>query len=998
MQTRIRHLEKQHAENQERIKELSQAKDERDRFHGIIQKLQTKCQNFHQEAQDAKAQLQKLQSDNDRLAKAQEEHDADYEIAGIDKEMAEERAEQAEAELESLREKLEERDMELDVLRSEAELFTADMSPEEREQAGYYRLQHENDRLRQALVALKEMTGEQEQDLKVRIRELEADVNQVEPLREEIVLLEERITKADDIIEHLQAQVDANSEWEVVHDELSAKAQDLEEQVAEKILVIRDLESIKELNDELELQHLEQEDEMRAELDAKDIELAQQAQRIAEQTALIADHEELVSKFRDLVYELQGKMADAESSRNMTEAQAKDTTGRFNEVMDLNRRLRSSNVNATKKEITSELRRLRGDEASEKLAIYTETGSADFGNSESLRAYFVAKSIASKATLVSSLLSNTYRQLSYNGGLEEALSRLQCVEAIYHLTIIEAGGERLWSAISVAPLSEFGKFGPTYHELLTVEKALDQGLDALRVDEVNFGELAGSFGRSTKIQEAVLSDRQDSLAALPEDETLARFRTISASLNYLDSNMAVVNTMLRFLSTDGERLAGQASEALERFVGASTLCNKAMLGAQKLLKLLEKLRQDSLYPQYSDDLERIIQEEALLTKLARKAAEWGQKAVTTVSKSFEPDGAFNGLSADIHDLVMFYWSAEVDRLNSTVFQIDSWVEHASILMNNSEIEYGPSPWAQMAKEAEVTRKKNEEASVLLENLKAEHKATRLSLLERERVIETKSLEVEHLEAKYRDATNKVGEQQRLHDKIMQLEQEVVELEKRSRAQIVEMESLKERATRSDRSDHDAHEPTTASAIALEPIEQAAARNLPAGLHSLVGALQDENHWLRQRENAEYFERNLRTTFIKMKRAAKWERVIKGGQWLEEEWLSDDDSDDFLTDTLRARVGTRKEQRQRQRAQRDRGEQVEAKTQPKSTQQAQTEAGPKRSPLALQPVRDGWQSRLESPREVLHRMHDYVSERLSPIDEGYDEGNTTDLEGFSELMI
>jgi dynactin 1 len=908
--------------------------------------------------------------------------------------MAEERAEQAEAELEMLREKLEERDMELDVLRSEAELFTADMSPEEREQAGYYRLQHENDRLREALIALKEMTGEQEQDLKATIRELEADVNQIEPLREEVVTLQERVAKADDIIEHLQGQVDANSEWEVVHDELSAKAQDLEEQVAEKILVIRDLESIKELNDELELQHIEQEDELRAELDARDVELAQQAQRIAEQTTIIADHEELVSKFRDLVYELQGKMADAESSRNMTEAQAKDTTGRFNEVMDLNRRLRSSNVNATKKEITSELRRLRGDEASEKLAIWTETGSSDFGNSESLRAYFVAKSIASKATLVSSLLTNTDRQLSYNGGLDEALSRLQCVEAIYHLSIIKAGGDRLWSAIAVAPLTEFGKFGPTYHELVTVERALDQGLDALRVDEVNFGELAGAFGRSTKIQEAVLSDRQDSLAALPEDETLARFRTVSASLNYLDSNMAVVNTMLRFLSTDGERLAEKASEVLERFAGASTLCNKAMLGAQKLLKLLDTLRQDSLYPRYSNDIERIIQEEAFLTKLARNAAEWGQKAVTIVSKSFEPDGTFNGLSADLHDLLMFYWSAEVDKLETTVYLLDSWVEHASILMNNSEIEHGPSPWTQMAKEAEITRKKNEEASVLLENLKAEHKATRLSLLEREQVIETKSLEIEHLEAKYRDATNKVGEQQRLHDKIMQLEQEVLELEKRSRAQTAEIESLKERTTRSDRSDHDAHEPnTTTSAVALEPTEQAAAaRNLPAGLHSLVGALQDENHWLRQRENAEYFERNLRTTFTKMKCATKWERVIKGGPWIDEEWLSDEEADDFLPDTYKAKYGSQKEQRQRERAQK------EADTRLKRTEQTEAEAGPKRSPLALEPVRDGWQSRSESPMAALHRMHDYVSERLSPIDEGYDEGNTADLEGFSEMMI
>jgi dynactin 1 len=60
----------------------------------------------------------------------------------------------------------------------------------------------------------------------------------------------------------------------------------------------------------------------------------------------------------------------------MTEAQVKDTTGRFNEVMDLNR---ASNLAATKKEITLELRQLRAEEASEKLTIWTEPRSEDFG-------------------------------------------------------------------------------------------------------------------------------------------------------------------------------------------------------------------------------------------------------------------------------------------------------------------------------------------------------------------------------------------------------------------------------------------------------------------------------------------------------------------------------------------------------------------------------------------------------------------------------------------
>jgi dynactin 1 len=998
LQTKIRHLEKQHAETQDRLKELSQVQEERDRFHGIIQKLQTKCQNFHQESVEAKTQLQHLQSDHDRLAKAQEEFDQNYELATLDKEMAEERAEQAEAELDTLRERLEEREMEVDILKDEAQLFTTDMSEEEREQAGYYRLQHENDRLRQALMALKEMTGEQEQDLKARVRELEDDAAQLEPLRQTIATLEERVASKDDIIEHLQAQVDANSEWEEVVDQLSAKTHDLEEQIAEKDVAIRDLESLKELNDELEVQHIEQEEELHADIEAKDLEIAEQSQRINEQMAVIADHEDLVSKFRDLVFELQGKMADAETSRNMTEAQAKDTRGRFNEVMDLNRRLRASNVAATKKEITSELRQLRADEASEKLTIWIETRSEDFGNSESLHAYFTAKSIAFKATLVSNLLAVTDRQLSFDGGLDESQSRLLCVEAIYHLSVIKAGGDRLWSAIKASSLTDFAKYGPTYQELITVEKALDQGLDALKVDEVNFRELAGSFGRSTKIQEAVLLSRQDTLAMFPEDITLTRVRTITASLNYLESNLAVVNTMLKFLATEDAAiaqddskaldclmpLAEDASKALEKFTRSAVTCNKALAVAQKMLKTVDALRVNSLYPQLPLGLERLIDVDALLAKLAHEAAEWGQNAVKLVNSSFDPDGSFIGLSFDLDEVSRFYWSSDFMALSSFAMEIDEWADKMSALVNSREIEHGPTPWSQKAKEAEATRKKDNEASTLLENLKAEHKATRLSLLERDRVLETKLLEIEHLEAKIRDATNKVGEQQQLHDKIMQLSEEFRALEKQSEAQFLEVEFYKERIARLERHERDAPELNrSASSSGLEDTEQSpSSHSVPAGLIALVNALQDENHWLRQREHAELFDRNLKDASRLRGCAIRYKGYMAGTVDVE-----DYDSDgmgfsrnDIVAEALFSSAHV---------------EQLFDTFQPRTGQRAAL--GPKKSPLTLEPVHIGWQPQAETPVAALHRMQNYEYEDLSIIQE--EEGDfTMELEGSGEIAV
>jgi dynactin 1 len=997
LQTTIRHLEKQHSEDQDLIRELSQARDERDRYKTIIEKLQSKYQSLHQDASDSKIELQKLQADNDSLTKAHEEHEADWEIALLDKEMAEERAEQAESELEALRSKMEERDMELEILREEAEMFTTDLSEDQKEEAGYYRLQHENDRLRQALIALKEMTEERDRDNKARFSELETDVSMIDAIRQDNVELQERVHKTESIIEHLRAQVDANAEWEDVSNELTIKNQDLEDTVATQEATIRELESLKELTDELLQQQTEHTEDLLIENAARDSELAEQAQRIIEQEAVITDHQTLNSKFRDLVFDLQTKMADAESSRNMTEAQVKDTTGRFNEVMDLNRRLRASNVQATSKEITSELRRIHGDEATEKLAICTEAESTDFGNSEPLRAYFTSKSIAAKASLIASLLANTDRQMSYNGGLDEASARLLCVEAIYYLNVLEASSNWLWSAMAVAPLSDFTTYGSVYGEIVTVEKALDQGLEALKADEVNFGDLGGSFERSTKIQDAIIASRQVALAALPEEEALTRVRNISAGLDYLDANLAVVSTMLRFLANHGDELLddsetqltssadviADAAEVQEKFSISSAKCTKAMLAAQKLLKTVVALRKDGLYPHFLVGLENLTRLEDLLHRTAREASKWGQNALKVVSSSFDEDGKFHKMELDLFDLCRFYWSTELDELDTTISQLHAWTEDASLLLNTSEIVHGPTPWSQKAKEVEADRKKNSEASILLENLKAEHKATLLSLHERERVIETKSLEIEHLDAKYRDASHKVADAEQLRDKLARTEQECTVLQQKLRDQEMKIEQLEQHVTQSDRSDHG---PVVEQRIQspVEPADQPSiSRPLPAQVNCLLAALETENHWLRERESAELFNRNMKHLFGKMRQARREARSQSVGVVaLAPVLLDEEDLHSTLSEKPRHEL-----------------------TQKDVVSWTPHTPSPQMSALSLAPVRTNWQAFSETPiADFSYWERNFMQEErredgLKVIfkedeDAPWDEGDSSDFESLS----
>tara|TARA_R110002003_G_scaffold41_8_gene2868 strand:- start:2743 stop:6174 length:3432 start_codon:yes stop_codon:yes gene_type:complete len=962
LQTKLRHLEKQHTEDQDLLKELSHARDERDRFHGIIQKLQGKCQTQHQECLDLKAQLHTLQSDNDRLSKAHEEHEVDLEDALVDKEMAEERADVAEIELEHLRSKLEERDMEVDILRSEAELFTADMSEAERQEAGYYQLQHENERLRQALITLKEMTGEQELDLKARVRDLEAETEQLEPLRSANTALQTQVGEVSALIEHLQAQVDANAEWEDISAELTAKNQELEDRITTQDAVIRDLESLKELNDELEAQRIDEAEDLLSELAAKDSELTEQARVIEDQEGQIAEQLELISKFRELVLELQGRMADAESSRNMTEAQVKDTTGRFNEVMDLNRRLHASKVEATTKQFKSEMNSLCLELGDEQMSIMKETGSVDFIVSKPIQVYLLSKRAAAKTSMVSSFLTSMDKQLSYNGGLDEAKSRLGCIEAIMHLSFIRSASNRVWSAIAVSPLTEVAKFGHYHDDFLKIDDVLDESVDKLKLDEVNFQDLAGSLKQCAYKQKTMLSMRKDVLAPLPENEILGRVQTIAAYLVYLEANFSVISTMLAFLAahgqdlpsdSDGEASSGDevakvAEKVLKHLTPSAALCTSAKLASQKLLRTTEALREDSLYPHILGGQPALVEVERYLELLHEEAAQWGGQALDIFSSSFAANGTFSGMDRDINSLLDFYKGSRLERFGSITRQLNGWNEEASLLINSSEIEHGPSLWKQKAKDVEAERRRSSEISAFLEKLKADHKAAILHLHEREQELENKHLENEHLKAwlqaslRHREALEQhmeeIDEETRRIDAVL----------KESRKPYTRPQAIEEEVPLPNETEHE-RVSIDASTKAKEAVEQPLVlRGIPAGLNSLLDAFQCENHWLRRREHADVFDRNIRDIAAKMWAAQRWEEIMGRSELSESEDLS---------------------------------------TPPRAYSPPLNNTQPKELPLALTCAQTGWYARGDNWLYLIEEE-----------EEEEEEEGTVALEAFSELQM
>ncbi|PSN61317.1 hypothetical protein BS50DRAFT_578682 [Corynespora cassiicola Philippines] len=864
LETKIRHLEKQHGEDREQLKSLQQDKADKERFEGIIQKLQSKCQSLHQENGDLRNSMKQLESNVDRLEKTSQSFETDLEIAFLDKEMAEERAEQAEQELEQVRSRLEERELELEILRDEANMLTEDMSEEDRQTANFSRLQHERDRLREALLKLKEITEETEAENRARIRELERDVANIEEVRAERSDFEERLVTADATIEDLRQQLDAANEWEEMIEDLSDQNQQFKERIAEKDLAIKDLESLKELSDELELQHIEHANELRAELEAKDFELADQSQKLVLQEAQIADQEMLITKFRDLVLDLQSKMTDAEASKTMSEEQVKDTTGRFNEVMELNRRLHGATLNTTVKTITAELQKVQAEEAEEELHIvkhYLPESSGVYMN-ESLRAYFRAKRVSAKANLSKTILLSFEASSRPIEETDRPLNDILRLTCIHHLERVQLRSEQFWSAVPSATLEEFTMFGAADIELIPVEKNLARILESLKKDELHMKEAAESTERSDKILQGIASDFKKLLDVHPENEVMLRGASMHASLEFIK---AILDTVMMWLVTSGIAEPDSDNEIFsEKTAKLVSVFGESAAIFAKLVTTLQALREDNLYPQFPSGIDELVEQDESLHQLLQSNQTFIQDFAQIISQQAASDEETDP-DAPLHPLKSYLMALETFNVGVLSSKATAWNEHAMVLMHNIEIEQGLAPWVLKAKEMEAAKNQTIEAEKRLQLLTAEHHATIVQIREREEIIETKELEIEHLRAKHREATAKSEDVGRLQSELGIATEELQKLHQVIAAQRAEIQDLKDRPISMEEIENLRGTPTAMERQQTKTPEPTSnTTHSSVNLMTFLQALSNENNWLRRRENSNMLDYHTRAMFAELR--------------------------------------------------------------------------------------------------------------------------------------
>ncbi|KAJ7605055.1 dynactin [Mycena polygramma] len=609
LRAKIRVLEAKRADDARHVRELETRLADAETFVALRPKLQAKLNSQQTELIATRRDLadaqQLAQLAESRILDAQEQ----LEMAMLDKEVAEERAEGAEAELEEVTERLAIVEVELGVLREgggesgdggdgEEEAGNKSMSVG-KDSLAYIQLEKHNDRLKDALLKLRDMSQETEHEQRRRIAEMEKDIVSIDELQSNYETTQIKLANAEIQIEDLKMQLDDALGAEEMLVQLTERNLMLGEKIEEMRITIEDLESLRELNDELEENHVETEKAMMEDLEAKDVQIREHVRRAESLEEACADLEGTIGQFRDLVMNLQSELDNLRAQTQVAQTESQTAASQSAAVMSLNLKLQSSASKNQARNIELEIKRMEARETRELLnivqpylpQIYVET------DSDATSCYLFFQRLAYKADLITTVVSqNNGLPDSLSGSVSDALVGVCDMRG--RISALSTLCKRFAAIMRRCDVESFLNIGRLYQEIAPMERRLDIHIDLLRRDEFREMECVSDVVKISAqfdhLAETYFSGFDYDLG----ERELGYLTSFDLDLDIFAASIGMTKTSITTLVQDDEtvldlggydidtELFEPLQRLLDQYKGAKAL-------SKKLTKRLEDLTQDS---------------------------------------------------------------------------------------------------------------------------------------------------------------------------------------------------------------------------------------------------------------------------------------------------------------------------------------------------------------------------------------------------------------------
>ncbi|KAM6441115.1 dynactin subunit 1 isoform 1-T1 [Liasis olivaceus] len=550
LEEKLETLKMKRNEDKAKLKELEKYKIQLEQVQEWKSKMQEQQAELQKRLKEAKKEAKEaLEAKEHYMEEMADTADA-IEMATLDKEMAEERAESLQQEVDSLKEKVEDLTMDLEILKHEIEEKGSEGAA-----SSYHvkQLEEQNGRLKEALVRMRDLSASEKQEhVKVQ-KHVEKKNAELESLRQQKDKLQEELKQAEGTIDELKEQVDAALGAEEMVETLTERNLDLEEKVRELRETVGDLEAMNEMNDELQENARETELELREQLDMATARVRESEKRVEAAQETVADYQQTIKKYRELTAHLQDVNRDL---MNQQEASVERQQQPPPEMFDF--KIKFAETKAHAKAIEMELRQMEVQQANRHVSLLTSFLPDSFlrhgGDHDCVLVLLLLPRLVGKAELISrqaqekfELSENCTERAGLRGAPGEQLSF--AAGLVYSLLLLQATLHKYEQALSKCSVEVYKKVGMLYPEMSVHERSLDFLIELLHKDQLDETVNVEPLTKAIKYYQHLYSIH---LADQAEDCTMQLADHIKFTQSALDCMSVEVCRLRSFLQTGQE--------------------------------------------------------------------------------------------------------------------------------------------------------------------------------------------------------------------------------------------------------------------------------------------------------------------------------------------------------------------------------------------------------------------------------------------------------------
>ncbi|XP_064367798.1 dynactin subunit 1 isoform X4 [Dromaius novaehollandiae] len=537
-------------EDKAKLKELEKYKIQLEQVQEWKSKMQEQQADLQKRLKEAKKEAKDALEAKERYMEEMADTADAIEMATLDKEMAEERAESLQQEVDSLKEKVEYLTMDLEILKHEIEEKGSDGA------ASSYQvkqLEEQNARLKEALVRMRDLSASEKQEHVKLQKQMEKKNTELESLRQQREKLQEEVKQAEKTVDELKEQVDAALGAEEMVETLTERNLDLEEKVRELRETVGDLEAMNEMNDELQENARETELELREQLDMATARVREAEKRVEAAQETVADYQQTIKKYRELTAHLQDVNRELMSQQ---EASAEKQQQPPPEMFDF--KIKFAETKAHAKAIEMELRQMEVQQANRHVSLLTSFMPDSFlrhgGDHDCILVLLLIPRLICKAELISKqaqekfdLNENCAERTGLRGAQGEQLSF--AAGLVYSLSLLQATLHKYEQALNKCSVEVYKKVGMLYPEMSVHERSLDFLIELLHKDQLDETVNVEPLTKAIKYYQHLYSIH---LADQAEDCTMQLADHIKFTQSALDCMSVEVGRLRSFLQAGQE--------------------------------------------------------------------------------------------------------------------------------------------------------------------------------------------------------------------------------------------------------------------------------------------------------------------------------------------------------------------------------------------------------------------------------------------------------------